>query len=399
MDTDTGAPMRVCHVITGLGTGGAEMMLFKLLRALDRNRIDSTVVCLGARTELADRIEGLGVAVMTLDMQGPFSLRLPHAIRRLAAHVRTVRPHVLQGWMYHANVASLVAARLTRSRAAVLWNVRQTVYRLADNSAPTMVMIKLGAWLSRRVDGIVYNSRTSRAQHAALGYADDRVTVIPNGFDCAEFAPNPAMRAALRAELGLAADATVVGQVARYHPMKDHGMLVRAASIVARVHPDTHWVLAGTNVSADNAVLRQQIEASGLADRVHLLGERRDVSAITSGFDVACSASAWGEGFPNVLGEAMACGIPCVATDVGDAVWVIGDCGRVVARRDANAMATGISDLLGAGATTRRQLGARARDRVCRQFSIESVAMQYETLYAAARAAQVHATAGGLVRA
>jgi len=396
---DSAAPTRVCHVITGLGTGGAEMMLYKLVRSLDPDRIASRVVSLGARTPLADRIADLGVPVTTLDMRGPFSPRLPGAIRRLTAVIRDWRPDVVQGWMYHGNIAAQIAARLAGSSAATHWNVRQTVYRLRDNSLPTMAVIKAGAWMSRGVDRVIYNSRTSRAQHAALGYADDRALIIPNGFDCAEFTPNPAMRATLRAELGLAPDATIVGHVARYHPMKDHATLVRAAAIVARRHPTTHWVLAGTDVTRANNALREQIAALGLTERVHLLGERRDVAAITCGFDVACSSSAWGEGFPNVIGEAMACGISCVATDVGDSRWVLGDCGRVVPRGDAEALANAIAELISAGGDKRRALGSRARDRVCSEFAIERVAEQYESLYAPDAVTRAPQSPSGLVHA
>jgi glycosyltransferase involved in cell wall biosynthesis len=253
------------------------------------------------------------------------------------------------------------------------------LYELEQEKKLTFGVIRVGAWLSRYVTSIVYNAEVSARQHETLGYASSRTCVIPNGFDCARFVPSDEARLALRRELGLSDDAKLIGLIARYHPIKDHATFLRAAAFACAEH-DAHFVLAGRDVDEGNRELMEAVGRLRLEGRVHLLGARGDMPALTAALDVATSSSI-GEGFPNVIGEAMACAVPCVVTDVGDSAHIVGPFGRVVKSGDAAALARAWGDLLDMPDDERLALGRGARERVLEHYSLDAIVRQYEALY------------------
>jgi glycosyltransferase involved in cell wall biosynthesis len=242
-------------------------------------------------------------------------------------------------------------------------------------------VVRLGARGSHRAARIIDPAQTTARQHEALGYRADTRVVLPNGFDTERFAPSAEARLALRQELGLPPAARIIGKVARYHQMKDHASFVQGAARLRQTHPDVHFVLAGDRVDRDNAELMRLIDDPILAGRTHLLGRRDDAHRVIAALDILTSAAAYGEAFPNVLGEAMACGIPCVATDVGDSALIVGDLGHVVPPRDPQALAAAWRSLLDMGEDVRRDLGLRARRRVIDAYGLGAVTARYEALY------------------
>jgi len=376
--TDSGQ-LRVLHVITGLGTGGAEMMLIKLLAAMP-STVSSKVVVLMNRGALSGKAESLGVEVEYLGI-GQGRLPNPRAVLRMVSISRRFAPGVIQGWMYHGNLAALLIRSFACRRAKLFWNIRQTLYDLSREKRLTRWLIGLGARLSSVADRIVYNSEVSAQQHEEQGYATGRRVVIPNGFDTQLFSPQPALRALVRKEFGLSADTPLIGQIARYHPMKGHRLFLESAAVLAKQFPRVRFLLVGHGVTKDNPLLMEPLGALGLGDRVLLAGERGDIPRLMASMDIVVSASEWGEGFPNVLGEAMASGVPCVATDVGDSAEVVGDCGRTVAAGDSKAFAAALSELLAMNVAQRSVLGAQARDRICTRFSLERVVAMYVDAY------------------
>jgi glycosyltransferase involved in cell wall biosynthesis len=370
--------MKVVHLITDLHTGGAEMMLLKVLSAMDRRRFPSVVVSLLEPGPVAPRIRDLGIAVHTLGMsRGRPSARGLLRLRRLLADER---PAVLQTWMYHANLLGEIARWASPVRHTV-WNIRAAALNLSAGSRMTAWTVRAGAMLSRSPSAVVVNSDDGQSGHAALGYRPRRWEVIPNGFDLNRFTPDASARLSLRQELSLPADALLIGLAGRYDPQKDHPTFFRAAALLAKRHPRVHFVLAGPGIVPGNDALTRLIEGPAAPESFHLLGERADMPRIMAALDVFSSSSAYGEGFPNVVGEAMACGTPCVATDVGDSAAVVGDTGGVVPPRDPAALAEGWDRLLDAGADGRRRLGEAARQRVRDNYSLERVAGLYEALY------------------
>ena len=362
-------------MITGLNTGGAEMMLLKLCSKLDRRRLEISVISLSDKGVIGPSIEALGIPVYALGMR-PSRPSLT-GLLRLRKLVSSLRPNLVQGWMYHGNLA----ANLAGGGGVVVWGIRQSLYGLDKERVLTRWVIRLGRFMSRYARAIVYNSRTSAHQHEAFGIDKARTCIIPNGFDAEVFRPDEAARINIRQELGLSDGAVLVGLVGRYHPMKDHRNFLNAAALLGKEFPDVHFLLAGNEVNADNPVLNAMLVEFGLERRVFLLGERKDIPQLNAALDIASSASAWGEGFANAIGEAMSCAVPCVVTDVGDSAWIVDETGRVVPKRDPVALAAAWKSLIMLSRDERQALGNLARQRVIENFSLGAVVKQYEDLY------------------
>lgn len=370
--------LRILHVITGLACGGAERALGNVLCAGLADRFECRVVSLRDRGVMAGAIEGCGVpvAVMGLGAIGASAT----AVRKLVKATRTSEPDIVQGWMYHGNLAASLAALLAPGRPAVAWNVRQSLYELKNEKRLTRQVIRVNRSLAGKAQAIVYNSWLSRRQHEAFGFEASRGRVIPNGFDLERLRPEPETGKAVRQELGLPDGAHVVGHVARFHPMKDHTSFLRAAVKVAREIPSARFVLAGREVSPDNPALAGIVPPE-LLERFVFTGERGDVQRLMQAMDVLATSSAWGEAFPNVVGEAMACGVPCVVTDVGDSTDIVGESGIVVPPSDHDALARALLEMLRKRPEERQALGQAARQRIEAHYGLESVVDQYADLY------------------
>lgn len=372
------ARMRVLHVITALGVGGAEHMLLKLLKAHAMAGLEQHVVSLLPGGAMAAPMREAGAPVVELNLLG--GLPVVGGCTHLAALARRLEPDLIQGWLYHGNLGAWVARAVQRRRVPLVWAIRQSLPSLDGENAFARVGIQLNKILSSRPDCLLFNSRTSVEQHRAQGFDLRRARHLPNGFDTDRFAPDATARAALRAAWGAAEGDVVFGLVARYHPVKDHAGFLRAAGQVLQARPQARFVLAGTGVDAGNATLARSLAEAGLGGRVHLLGERRDVPALLSALDVYVSSSV-AEAFSNAVGEAMSCALPCIVTAVGDSAEVLGDGGTVVPPRDPAALAAAMLAMADLGAERRAEIGARARRRVEAGFSLEAVATRHAALY------------------
>lgn len=374
--------LKILHVITGLFTGGAEMMLAKLLARLPAGQTRHTVVSLTGSGPLAARIAGLGVPVINLGMnKGPGLITGFLRLRRMIARDK---PDIVQAWMYHANLFAGLAAATVPGAPPVIWGIRQSDLDPKISKPSTIRIAKLGGRLSRRLsDKILCCSEIARVVHERIGYDPSRMVVIPNGFDLNEFKPNAATRESLRREIRVPLDAPLIGLVARFDAQKDHRGFLAAAGQVRKALPNAHVLLCGTGADSANREIAGWIDDFDLGANCRLLGARGDIPAVTAALDVAVSSSAFGEGFPNVLGEAMAAGVPCVATDVGDSRMIVGDTGRVVPPKAPEALASAILDILRLPEDDRAALGAAARRRIADEFEIGTIAMRYLALYRA----------------
>ncbi len=370
-------PIRVLHLITELNTGGAEQMLGKLVARMDRDRFRCVVASMTDRGAVGAKIAEAGVPVRELGMG--LGRPTPGGAGRLYRLLRREPFHIVQTWLYHADLLGLLAGK-TAGAGKVVWGIRCSDMRLGEYRPLTALTVRLCSLLSPLADAIVVNSREGARIHRARGYRTGRMHLIPNGFDTELFRPDPEAGPRLREELGIPMDSVLVGLIARYDPMKDQAMFLRAAGIVGKDYPGVHFVMAGRGVVWENRALAGAVPG-GLRGRVHLLGQRDDIPMITAGLDIASSSSAFGEGFSNTIGEAMSCGVPCVATGVGDAADVVGDTGIVVRAGDSKALAGGLRRLLEMGPEGRGDLGARARDRIRREFEIGGVVRRFEDLY------------------
>lgn len=263
----------------------------------------------------------------------------------------------------------------------VVWGIHHSNLDPKGNKRTTIWTAGICARLSHRVPAkIVCCADVSRAVHAELGYASKKMLVIPNGFDLNVFRPDPTARKSVRWELGIPQDALLIGMIGRFDPQKDHRNFVAAAARLVIDFPDVNFLLCGDGVTWDNAELVSWIEAAGVRQRFHLLGRREDVPRLMAVLDIASSSSN-SEAFPLVIGEAMACGVPCVVTNVGDSALIVGDTGRVVLPRNPEALSAAWRELLEMGPQGREHLGQAARWRVEMNFSLPIVASRYESLY------------------
>jgi glycosyltransferase involved in cell wall biosynthesis len=340
--------VKVLHVITDLGQGGAEAVLCRLIAASPENIVQD-VVSLRGMGYYGSRLRARGVAVQTLDMgRGHLPLAGAWTLRRLIAEAA---PDVVQTWMYHADLLGGLAARWVG--LPVVWGIRHADLDASRNSLSARLAARTCAVLSDRVPAaIACCSRRAKAVHQALGYRADRFVLIANGYDLTRYDIDPMARRRLREALGMLADTPLLGMVARWNPHKDHANLLAALARLKVTGHAFRCVLVGEGMAADNATLCGWIERFGLTDRVVLAGPRDDV--------------------PEVMN----------ALDVGDAADIVGGTGWIVPPGDAGALAAGIAEALDALARHGRDaLGARCRARIQVEFGLQRMVAAYVALW------------------
>ncbi|MCZ6643389.1 MAG: glycosyltransferase [Gammaproteobacteria bacterium] len=368
----------VVHIITGLDVGGAERSLTNLITHGLSGELAHAVISLTSEGVFGAPIRDAGVPVYSLGMRR--GVPSPVGAWRLRKLVAELKPRVLQGWMYHGNLAASVICRTIPVKPCLVWNIRQSLYDIRTEKILTRWIVRRHVSLSAQVDGIIYNSEVARRQHETLGIESGQARVLVNGFDVERFRPDQQRRVSLRQKLGIPQGAIVIGHAGRFHPMKNHRGFLRATARLSSGNPDLHIVLCGPDITPGNSALR------ALADeldhsRVHLIGEQPKMEDLLPAFDLLCSSSSWGEGFPNVVGEAMACGVPCVVTDVGDSSRLVSDCGTVVPPLDEETLIIALAEMASLSHETRTGLGDRARKLVADRYSIDSAVMAYQSLY------------------
>jgi glycosyltransferase involved in cell wall biosynthesis len=370
--------MRVLHVITALGVGGAERMLLKLLgaRALGRCRQEVIAMLPGP---MGASMRATGAQVHELNFLG--GVPLIGGSVGLVQAARKFDPDVVQGWLYHGNLGAALARRSLHRRVPLVWGIRQSLASLEGENWFARVGIALNKMGSAHPDRLLFNSRTSLAQHSAFGFLTERADYLPNGFDTTNFRPDLQARARWRAAWNIDDDTVVYGMFARFHPSKDHASFLAAAARVRAERPASRFVLAGTGVDIDNPALARAVQEAGLVNHVHLIGERHDVAGVLPALDVYVSSSIAIEAFSNSVGEAMCCGLPTIVTNVGDSPLVVANTGRVVPPADPDALTAAMVSMHDLGRSGRAELGAQARRRVVSEFDIEAVAGRYASLY------------------
>jgi len=367
--------LNVVHVITGLDGGGAEAVLFRLCCA---DATDThTVISLVDEGVYGQPLRDLGVTVHCLGMpRGRITLA---GLRRLWTVLRTSRADVVQTWMYHADLLGGVAARLAGLRR-VYWGIRNSNLKPAASKFSTIAIARLCAVLSRRVPHRIVSCGQRAAEiHVNLGYDKTKVVVIPNGYDLERFRPDAESRSRLRGEWRIPDRTPLLGMVGRFDPQKDHEGLLRALGTLQRRGIDFRCVLVGSGMSPENGALAEWLKSQRLRDQVLLLGRRSDIPAVMSALDLLVLSSRYGEAFPNVLAEAMACGTPCVTTDVGDSAEIVGGTGWVVRPGSAEDLAVAIGEAIASISQEdewrRRQVACRAR--VEARYGIEAMVAAY----------------------
>lgn len=369
--------IRVTHIITDLDVGGAETTLLKLLSTCDRKRFEMSVISLTDVGVIGEQIAALGIPVRAMRMR-PARFN-PADLLRLTQAVSAFGPDVVQTWLYHSDLIGGIAARL--AGAPVIWGIRSLMSDASRVKRGTLLVRRACALLSGVVPTrIVSCAVEAKRLHVEIGYSPGKMRVIPNGYDLEVFRPDTAARLSVREELGVENDVQLVGLVGRFDPQKDHLTFLQACAIVRERMPGVHFLLCGKGITYENEQIGKWLDEMGLRDSVHLLGPRSDVPRLVAALDVGALSSR-SEAFPNVVAEAMACGVPCAVTDAGDASLIVGDTGRVVPPADPSALAEAIRELLEMDAYSRRSLGNAARKRIETEFSQAAATARYEALY------------------
>jgi len=363
-------PIRVCSIINGTGgEGGAERMLQRVIRHGNTPEFEHLVLSIKNFQQVAEELTAEGIDVQSLNVQADY-YKLPKAVLQLASRIRKFKPDVIQSWMYMADFFGGIASHLAAPKTPMIWTIRHSTLDPSIDSRALRGCAAGCARLSRRVPTkIVLNSHAAVPIHAVAGYDESRMLVIPNGFDVSRFSPSQQLRRETRQRLGIAQDTPIVGRVARFHANKDHITFLKAAQIVLAQRPDARFLVCGQPQTISSQQVQQDIKSFGLADAVQLVELQSDIVPLNCSFDIATCSSIT-EAFPNVIGEAMSCGVPCVSTDVGDAAQIIGDTGRVVPAQAPQEFADAVLELLNLPEDNRRQLGATARQRVIDNFEL-----------------------------
>jgi glycosyltransferase involved in cell wall biosynthesis len=358
------APRRILFIIRSLGIGGAERQLVLLASGLQAIGWDVTVCSTYPSGPLEPELVRSGVRVVALGKAGRWDLIGP--LRRLLQLVRDVRPDVIHGYMPTSNLLSLLARR-AHPAARVVWGVRASGLDWTRYDGLARRAFRVSVRLARRADLIIANSDEGARWHAEAGYPRERIVVVANGIDAERYAPDAAARARQRAAWGIAPGALLIGLVGRIDPMKDHDTFLRAAARLRDAPDDTRFVCVGDGDQALAGQLRALSEELGIAARLMWESARLEPRDVYCALDILTSASRYGEGFPNVVGEAMACGVACVVTRCGDAPHLVGETGMVVPIGDPDALVGAWRAL---SARDRSVLGLAARARIIAEFSV-----------------------------
>lgn len=370
--------MKILHVITGLTDGGAEAVLSRLC-AHDAES-HHTVVSLMDDGKYGPLLRQDGVAVYSLGMsRGRVNAR---ALLRLWRLIRAEQADLVQTWMYHADLLGGILARLAGVR--VVWGIHHSTLEPGKSKQSTIKVAKVCALLSRFVPTrIICCSQRAAEIHKTQGYAADKLRVIPNGYDLSQFRPNESARTRLRNEWAATDDLPVVGMVARFNPQKDHFNLISALGKLKRAEKAYRCILIGAAIKRDNTELIDAIRAEDIEDLILLYEHRSDIADVMNALDIHILSSAYGEAFPNVLCEAMACGTPCITTDVGDAALIVGESGWVVPPSNSEALAQGLIAALNEwtlGTTwSNRQISARRR--ILENFTVDQMVQSYRAVW------------------
>lgn len=368
---------RIVHVITGLNNGGAEAVLYRLCAHDTTHR--HYVISMMNEGRYGQPLQEAGIEVYCLNMpQGRITLGGLIKLRRL---LKQLQPDLVQTWMYHADLIGGLMARWVGIQR-VYWNVRHTTFESGKSKRTTVWVAKacaaLSSWLPEK---IIYCAHQARQTHEAMGYAVDKGVVVPNGYDLTRFIASDALRTATREALELHPSVPVLGMVGRFNPQKDHENLIRALGQLKQRGYGFNCLLIGPDLDQDNARLNEWLQTYDIAEQTRLLGQRNDIAELMNALDLHILSSAFGEAFPNVVAEAMACGTPCVVTRVGDAALIVGETGWVIEPHDSDALAQTLMRALDERCLSVAEW--KARQQACRQrivdlFSLQSMIKHYD---------------------
>lgn len=366
---------KITHLITGLNCGGAETMLYKLLRYMDQSKYDIEVISMINNGFYGEKIKKLGINVYHLNMK-PKQLNIMVFIK---ACKLIKGADILQTWMYHANLFGYLIKKIVKVNK-LIWGIHHSNLDKDKNKLMTLKIVKVCAKFSKKVDIIISCSKVATKVHIDYGYFPDNIVTIPNGFEMDKFSYDKKAKKKLLNELNIISNPFIISLVGRWDVLKDHKTFFQALRLINRAKDNFIAVLCGTNINYNNKELTNLLFSKQLYNKVFLLDRRNDIPKIMSASDILVSSSS-GEGFSNVIGEAMCCETPCIVTNVGDSAYIVGNTGLVIKKQDPEQLAKSILKMMNMQKYELKELGKEARNRIMENFNIIKIIKKYENLY------------------
>jgi glycosyltransferase involved in cell wall biosynthesis len=362
---------KIAFLIRDLDYGGAQRQLVTLVKDFDKQKFDVTVLSFYSDSPLAKDLKDSGIPFISLEKKNRWDII--SFFWRLVRHLKEIKPDVLHSYMGESNtIAIFLQAFFPSTR--IIWGIRVSQTPTEAYDWLGNFLFKLERLLSNFADLIIFNSHAAKEDYVTLGYPPAKTVVVSNGIDTERFQPDKEAGAKVRTEWGISQEEILIGLVGRLYPQKDHPNFLRTAAILSKDFQNVRFVCVGTGPDNDyNQQLYKLTEELGIKEKVIWTGARADMRAVHNALDIAVSASAFGEGFGNVIGEAMACGIPCVVTDVGDSAWIVGDTGIIVPPQDPQALASACSQLIKLSAAEKIALQEKVRRKIIECFSVKKL--------------------------
>ncbi|NER34627.1 MAG: glycosyltransferase [Oscillatoria sp. SIO1A7] len=355
---------KVVFLVRSLDYGGAQRQVVTLVTALSKKKFDVTVACFYSGQPLEKDLKNSNVRMVSLNKGGRWDLFGFWAT--LLSEIGSLQPNIIHGYLGVPNILTIFLKPFFPS-CRMVWGLRNSQMDLKRYDWLRQLSVELESLLSRFADLIIVNSHAGLADLIKKGFPGQKMIVIPNGIDTERFKPDPESRLGFRAEWGISPNTVLIGLVARLDPMKDHKTFLRAAALLTPTREDVRFICVGNGSEEYAKELDRLADALGIGDRVVWTGAIANMPAVYNALDIATSASSYGEGFSNAIGEAMACGVPCVVTDVGDSALIVGDTGFVVRPETPEALLEAWLSCLN---RDRNELGGQARERILEKFTI-----------------------------
>lgn len=361
--------IKVLHIITSLDRGGAELFLIRLIESLKNKNIQNEILCLSGKGSLSKLLAKKQKVHYLNTNKNLFSIF--YNLIKLIKFFQKNKYDIIQGWMYHGNFASLVVF-LINKKQRVIWNIRQTLYSFSDEKLLTRIVIYLNSYFSNFPEKIIFNSYKSLNQHMKIGFKRKKLKYIPNGIDLKKYKGKKLIQKKKFVS---------IGHIARFHPMKNHDLLIRIVNYFLNNSKKVKFYLIGKEVSYDNIFFKEQIKKSFVNKNVFLLGENKNVIKFLKNIDILISTSSWGEGFPNVILEATAMGIPCISTNIGDTKKILKNGFLINKIDDHKIFIKKIKKLIDTNNSQKYKNSILGINYIRKNFSMDKISKEYKKIY------------------
>ncbi len=358
--------IEIVFLVRSLEYGGAERQVVTLANALDKTCFNVTILCLYSGGELETQLDN-GVQLICLEKRDRWDILF--FLWRLYRVLKEIKPAVLHGYLSTQNLLTILFKPFFPA-TRMFWGIRATKVDFSHYGWLAALLFKLECFFSQFADLIIVNSDAGYKYHLLQGFSGDKMVVINNGIDTNLFKANSKYRIKVRSEWQVLPNTILIGLIGRLDPMKDHPTFLRAAALLSKNERDVVFVCVGTGEKNYTYKLQQLAAQLEIADKVKWAGSRTNMVEVYNAFDIVVSSSCEGEGFANAVSEAMACGVPCIVTNVGDSALIVGDIGLVILPKNPQALASALQNFIDLSPPQRAELGFRGRARIENNFSV-----------------------------